>query len=268
MKEHLNIKNLFGADKQRYITGALLIVALVLILVINSKGLVWFILGALFVLSIKESLTLYALESALHFYVWGVLLWVGAYFTQAPLYCGLITLVCYASYIAYSKKLPLKTMLPFVYPALPFLCVWSVYEALDRIGLICLIVAVACTDMGAYFGGKLFGKTPFSPTSPKKTIEGVVVGLTCGTAVGAIFYTGITHSFILAVFVAFFVALASVFGDLFESYLKREANLKDSGTIFPGHGGVLDRLDALLFAAIAMLFSLSILPLYSEISFL
>lgn len=268
MKNADGIKKLFGADQQRYITGAVLIAVLVGILVINSKLLIWVVLGVLLLLSIKESLTLYTLESAPHYYIWATLLWVGAYFTKAPLYCGLIAIMIYASYIAYNKKLPLKVMLPFLYPALPFLCIWSVYELLDRSGIICLIAVVVCTDTGAYFGGKIFGKIPFSPTSPKKTIEGVVVGLACGTAIGAIFYTGITHSFPLAAVVAFFVALASVFGDLFESYLKREANLKDSGTIFPGHGGVLDRLDALLFAAIAMLFILSLVPLYSEINFL
>ncbi|WP_394984787.1 phosphatidate cytidylyltransferase [uncultured Helicobacter sp.] len=266
--ENGSVKKVFSADKQRYVTGALLIVVLVLILLINSKILIWFVLGALLLLSIKESLALYTLETALHFYILGALGWIGAYFTENPLYCGLIVLLLYASYIAYSKKLPLKVMLPFLYPTLPFLCIWSVYGLLDRWGLICLIAVVVCTDTGAYFGGKIFGKTPFSPTSPKKTIEGVVVGVACGTAVGAVFYTGITHSFPLAVVVALFVALASVFGDLFESYLKRETNLKDSGTIFPGHGGVLDRLDALLFAAIAMLFILSVLPLYSETSVL
>ena len=266
MKSTDGIKKLFSADKQRYITGAILIAALVGILFINSKPLIWFVLGALLLLSVRESLALYTLESSSHFYIWTALLWIGAYFTKAPLYCGLITLIIYASYIAYSKKLSLKILLPFLYPTLPFLCIWSVYGLLDRLGVICLIAVVVCTDTGAYFGGKLFGKTPFSPTSPKKTIEGVVVGLTCGTAIGAILYTGITHSFALAAIVAFVVALACVFGDLFESYLKREANLKDSGTIFPGHGGVLDRLDATLFAAVVMLFILSFLPLYSEIA--
>lgn len=260
------IKSL-GADKQRYITGVLLVAALALILLLNSTLLIWFVLGALFVIALRESLAFYSLESAWHFYAWSVLLWISVYFTKTPLYNGLCVLIVYASYIAYNKKLPLKVLLPFLYPALPFLCIWSVYESFGRLGLICLIVVVACTDIGAYFGGRLFGKTPFSPTSPKKTIEGVIIGVACGTTLGSVLCLGITHSFFVAVLVAFCIALSSVFGDLFESYLKREVNLKDSGSIFPGHGGVLDRVDALLFGAVIMLFALSALPLYSEIYF-
>ena len=93
MKSTDGIKKLFSADKQRYITGAILIAALVGILFINSKPLIWFVLGALLLLSVRESLALYTLESSLHFYIWTALLWIGAYFTKAPLYCGLITLI-------------------------------------------------------------------------------------------------------------------------------------------------------------------------------
>jgi phosphatidate cytidylyltransferase len=89
-------------------------------------------------------------------------------------------------------------------------------------------------------------------TSPKKTIEGVIGGIVVA-AIGGTF-VGVTIVDIeKAAIVSFFVAIASVFGDLFESYLKRKAGVKDSGTILPGHGGVLDRIDGYLFGAVAML---------------
>lgn len=66
--------------------------------------------------------------------------------------------------------------------------------------------------------------------------------------------------------ITFVVSIASVFGDLFESYLKREAEVKDSGSLLPGHGGVLDRLDAVLFGAVVMHFLLYFLPGYREMA--
>ncbi|ENG7310842.1 phosphatidate cytidylyltransferase, partial [Campylobacter jejuni] len=109
----------------------------------------------------------------------------------------------------------------------------------------------AACDSGAYFIGKLMGKTPFSPTSPNKTLEGVIGGLICASVIGTIL--GIfVYSFWLSLLCSFFVAIFAVIGDLFESYFKREAGVKDSGDLIPGHGGVLDRIDAVIIAAFVM----------------
>ena len=118
--------------------------------------------------------------------------------------------------------------------------------------LLWLLVIVASTDIGAYFVGKSIGKTKFCETSPNKTIEGVIGGVVFAVLLGTLFSTnGI--SFVNALIISAIVSIASIFGDLFESYLKREAGVKDSGTILPGHGGVLDRTDGYLFGAIVML---------------
>ena len=120
------------------------------------------------------------------------------------------------------------------------------------ISLLWLVVAVAATDIGAFVVGKTIGRTPFSPASPKKTIEGVVGGVLIGTA--ASFSLGVEIVGLpIAIAIAFLVSFASIFGDLFESYLKRRAGVKDSGHILPGHGGVLDRIDGYLFASVVML---------------
>ena len=108
---------------------------------------------------------------------------------------------------------------------------------------------VAFTDTFAYISGKYLGKTKFSPTSPNKTIEGVAGGILAGTLFGSIagiYFNGFGYALVVSFLVSFF----SVFGDLFESYLKRRAGVKDSGAIFPGHGGILDRLDGYLFGVI------------------
>ena len=96
------------------------------------------------------------------------------------------------------------------------------------------MIVVALTDTGAYCVGKSIGKTPFSPTSPNKTLEGVVGGVVIATVVGALYGTFLIPLWLSAL-IAFVTSVSSVFGDLFESYLKREAGLKDSGTLFPGH---------------------------------
>lgn len=103
----------------------------------------------------------------------------------------------------------------------------------------------------AYVVGSLIGKTPLSKISPKKTWEGTVGGIILSVIVaGVVAYT--SNKFRLATIeIAIIAAIASIagtFGDLFESKLKRMANVKDSGNIMPGHGGFLDRFDSMLLA--------------------
>ncbi|MGY0225363.1 phosphatidate cytidylyltransferase, partial [Campylobacter jejuni] len=131
------------------------------------------------------------------------------------------------------------------------LALWQVYLDQGMFALFWLIIIVAACDSGAYFIGKLMGKTPFSPTSPNKTLEGVIGGLICASVIGTILGVFV-YSFWLSLFCSFFVAIFAVIGDLLESYFKREAGVKDSGDLIPGHGGVLDRIDAVIIAAFVM----------------
>ncbi|ECL6163953.1 phosphatidate cytidylyltransferase, partial [Campylobacter jejuni] len=86
---------------------------------------------------------------------------------------------------------------------------------------------------------------------PNKTLEGVIGGLICASAIGTILGVFV-YSFWLSLLCSFFVAIFAVIGDLLESYFKREAGVKDSGDLIPGHGGVLDRIDAVIIAAFVM----------------
>jgi phosphatidate cytidylyltransferase len=115
-----------------------------------------------------------------------------------------------------------------------------------------VLVGTFLGDTGAYFGGRLFGKRPLAPAiSPNKTVEGLLIGMLC--AVLGVWIAGRyqewlpgTHALVLGLG----VALVAPVGDLFESFVKREARTKDSGGLFGAHGGALDRLDAVLFASV------------------
>jgi phosphatidate cytidylyltransferase len=107
-------------------------------------------------------------------------------------------------------------------------------------------------DTGAYLGGRAFGRRPLAPTiSPNKTIEGLAIGVVIATA--AVWWAGLSQEWFggtKGAIMGISIALAAPLGDLFESYLKRDANTKDTGTLFGAHGGALDRLDAILFTAV------------------
>jgi len=115
-----------------------------------------------------------------------------------------------------------------------------------------VLVGTFLGDTGAYLGGRMFGKTPLArKISPNKTIEGLAIGMffaVLGVWIAGRYQEWLpgTHAIVLGVG----VALAAPVGDLFESFVKREAGTKDSGGLFGAHGGALDRLDAVLFTAV------------------
>jgi phosphatidate cytidylyltransferase len=160
--------------------------------------------------------------------------------------------VAYASMVAFNKDVEWKDFFPFIYPTAGMLFMFTMYQEYGVYALLWLLVVVALTDVGAYAVGKSIGKTKFCETSPNKTMEGVVGGVAVATIGGAFVGLGIVD-FGVGFFVSFAVAVSSIFGDLFESSLKRSAGVKDSGDLLPGHGGVLDRIDGYLFGGIVML---------------
>ena len=104
-------------------------------------------------------------------------------------------------------------------------------------------------DIGSFFVGKRFGNHSLSPISPSKTIEGVFGGLFFSILIGASFGYLLRWEFgiFIGIFIGILVAIFSLVGDLTESMMKRNAGLKDSGDLLPGHGGILDRIDSYLF---------------------
>lgn len=121
--------------------------------------------------------------------------------------------------------------------------------------IVFLFLIIWLGDSAAYYGGRNFGRRPLAfEISPGKTIEGALFGL-AGSLVGGIiakltFFQG--TSLLHCLLVALFCGIIGQFGDLAESVIKRYAGVKDSGKLMPGHGGVLDRIDSLLFAGPAL----------------
>src|SRR3954447_5298915 len=107
-------------------------------------------------------------------------------------------------------------------------------------------------DTGAYLGGRAFGSRKLAPRiSPNKTIEGLLIDILAGTA--AVWWAGLSQEWMggtKGAILGVSIALAAPVGDLFESYLKRDAGTKDTGRLFGAHGGALDRLDAVMFTAV------------------
>lgn len=120
----------------------------------------------------------------------------------------------------------------------------------ERRWILVLLAGVWSFDTGAYLVGRAIGRRPFLPwISPKKTLEGVLGGLVVATLGVAVVLALSSSSPLEALVLGPLLGIAAQSGDLAESMLKRAAGAKDSGTLLPGHGGILDRVDSILFAA-------------------
>ncbi len=119
------------------------------------------------------------------------------------------------------------------------------------LGLLALVLLITkLGDMGAYFVGSSVGRTPLLPRiSPKKTVEGAIAGLAFSVLGALITKPFLKFSYMHLVFLGIFLGLLGQLGDLSESLIKRDCQVKDSGNIIPGMGGVLDEIDSILFTA-------------------
>jgi phosphatidate cytidylyltransferase len=132
---------------------------------------------------------------------------------------------------------------------LTFFCIWA-------------------SDIGAYFIGKYFGKTPLSEISPKKTVEGAVFGISGSVIVAVLgaYYLKLPYYGFTGFALGLLIGVAGLLGDLTESMLKRDAGVKDSGQLIPGHGGILDRTDSYIFTApLVFYFVTLLLPLLERL---
>lgn len=176
----------------------------------------------------------------------------------------LLMLTLFSIWIFNKDKINLKSLTTAIFAAviipLFFSLTISIFMRENGKFLILIpFIAAWLTDSGAYFSGKLFGRHKLAPDiSPKKTIEGSIGGvvicilsfLLYGYILSKIF--GKQPDYMLIVLFAFVLSVISQIGDLSFSLIKREYNIKDFGIIFPGHGGILDRFDSVIFTTPAV----------------
>lgn len=169
-------------------------------------------------------------------------------------FLSILMIFLYAFYIA-SKNWDLKYLsyisFGLIYVVIFISSIGLLFEY-DKYLLFILFATVWAGDSFAYFVGKSIGKHKLAPRlSPKKTWEGAI-----GSVIGSLIFGGILSYYFehLEALIAIFIAsIIMQIGDLFESFIKRQVNVKDSSNIIPGHGGILDRIDSLIFASIVFL---------------
>lgn len=179
---------------------------------------------------------------------------------EPPLALVLSALVLSLAALAIAGGRPTRDMLAAVasavFPALWIGIPLGTIAAIRRFAapetLMPLIFTIVVSDSAQYYAGRAFGRTPLSPAiSPKKTIEGAIGGMVMAVPAmiwsGSYFLPGVGPVWLAMLGAA--IAVLGMAGDLFESAIKRAADVKDSSALIPGHGGILDRLDAWFFAA-------------------
>lgn len=147
----------------------------------------------------------------------------------------------------------------------PFLLGGQAHWTVGLVATLISISSIIAADTFAFIGGKAFGRTPLTSISPKKTWEGTIIGF-CGCIATSVVLSKVFSwpvSPLSAIALGVLTFFGSVFGDLTESMIKRDAGVKDSGSLIPGHGGVLDRADSYVFTgALAYSFIKTFMPLH------
>ncbi len=260
--------------KQRLLTG--LVLALVFIpLVLSPNPVFTAAMGVLALVAMVEYLRMLSHKHTLSLWLWGYALLftifmfiaIRALFVSPEHALWLLVVISSLYFIGLfvlvfkptiTFDLLSKTLFGMFYVALPFAAISQIHH-LGLAMLFYVLLVAMLTDVFAYFSGYYFGKHKLAPDiSPKKTIEGAIGGTLVAVIIASVFayWQGlfdIEHTGLLVAFMVFTGVLISVVaqvGDLVASKLKRMHQIKDFSNLFPGHGGVLDRFDSTMFAAL------------------
>ena len=255
--------------KTRIITGVVGALILVSIIGLGNLLVFWFVISSAIVIGLMEFYKLVQAKEFPVYFLPGILL--GWLLSLVPLLSSVfdvnltdftVSLIVLALFLyALLTKRSLSEFVPAF--AVTLFGIWYVSWLLSHLVFLrglthgkqfifYLLLIVWSGDTGAYYFGRLLGKHKLAPViSPKKTVEGALGGL--GASVLASFIAKLTFlpllSFVDCTILALIMAVVAQLGDLCESMIKRAVNIKDSGTILPGHGGILDRMDGVMFAA-------------------
>ncbi|RLB07855.1 MAG: hypothetical protein DRG27_06145 [Deltaproteobacteria bacterium] len=179
------------------------------------------------------------------------------YFFPLSVFFAVLLCLSFAIVLNYSPSKEViqdigASVLSVVYIAIPFSLIMVIYRhPFGKAWILFLLCVVIAGDTGAFYFGRYLGRHKLhKKVSPNKTWEGAVGGLFCSTVAGLMFIRAFKISSFSYKTICFliFISMVAQMGDLAESFIKRSFGKKDSGSILPGHGGVLDRIDSLLFA--------------------
>lgn len=166
--------------------------------------------------------------------------------------CALILLL-FMPVVFYKDKYTIKDAFELVskviFLGIGFNLLISIYNYNIKYFILLLLITIL-TDTFALFGGRLIGKHKFTKISPNKTIEGCIVGSVVSTFVCTVYYINMinsTNNIFVVILLILLLSIIGQIGDLFFSAIKREYNVKDFSNLIPGHGGILDRLDSIMF---------------------
>ena len=244
----------------RTITGLALVVVIGLA-IIQGGLLFWFTCLMLSTFFYKEYVNIYKEKKSFAFFfstgILGIIYYLGIYFhIYYILQICLLLILIYGAYRVitkyplYTYKNIKTTLLGFLYCYVFLSSLYLLRAEVNGLYWILFILSISVFgDVGAYLVGKAIGKRKIAPVlSPGKTLEGLIGGLIFAIVIGVILGTlTLKFNIILSIILSIAIVMIGLMGDLFESHLKREMKIKDSGTILPGHGGFLDRFDAIIF---------------------
>ncbi|MCL1924672.1 MAG: phosphatidate cytidylyltransferase [Defluviitaleaceae bacterium] len=246
--------------KQRILVGIALLVMLVTVLYFGGIYLRLFLVGAS-IMAIKELASAFKLKTPYFALLFAVVYF--AFFivnTSYLLAMLMVWLLINMIYMVFKNEHPNNVFANFflpIYIVIPF----SFIYLLSHYGLVVLLIFTTSwgSDTFAYFVGKFFGKRKLTKMSPSKTVEGAIGGVAGGTVLSLIVWNFIHPITILPVLIFFLISILSEIGDLSASVIKRHMGIKDYSNLMPGHGGILDRFDSVLFTAPLVYFSLEFL---------
>jgi len=258
--------------KQRTISGIVLLVILIGSLVVSSQ-LFALLMAIVSVIGFNEFFTVkFGKDKRLN-----LIKYVGM----------LLVLFMMLNNIFYEVSLNVLILVPLLCLSLPIVFyndnkLYNITDALFTIGIVyfiglsfgniilmrdvninmCIFIFIISfiTDTYAYIGGSLIGRHKFTEISPKKTVEGSIIGAFMGTVVGSVYYFNIVSgvTIVESILLCIFLTILSELGDLFFSSIKRNFNIKDYSNLIPGHGGVLDRFDSVIYVSLGLSLVLSI----------
>jgi len=254
---------------KRWITGLVLVPPLVFLVVAGGLPFTLLVIGVCLITLSEFYRILFVKEGGLKangvlvasgMAVSALIIWAANQYTTDAMVCALMLNFPIMALILFYRFEPGslvmvsagRQILGLVYVALPLAMAVMMRRSFNGSSWLFLVLAVVFAgDIGALYAGTYFGRHKLCPrVSPGKTIEGSIGGLLANVAVGVAFKLALFPLMDWSIGIIFFVCLgvAGQVGDLFESAFKRSADVKDSGGLLPGHGGLLDRIDALLFA--------------------